>query len=592
MPTLFTPRAVPEQPYLVRLTYDTDIQTADDGTEQRIARRTIPVREEVFTVQPLTAAESAQLDALLTGQVTEWSVPFWPDGEGTAGRTARYADDVQARRHGAAAATAEVAFRFTGGTAPGVAMPTTPEVFTAVVAPIDGSEDPRVTTHRQVDRIDSPSAGFQDYARRTGPITERTVSLWLTPASVTSLETWFHGLRGRCGAFELPTYQRDLVVLQGLTGDTLTIQACGYSSTLFPLPHRRRLALIAADGTITAVTVLDATDNGDGTETIVLDDDAPAGTVLVSLLLLVRLASDTLEIEWQPGVASTTLTVVELPAEVGRLGETVADTYLGYETSRQAGDLVELYDVEVDGTTLRYTTADTAFTFDGNSYASLVGARTGFAVGSSEGKQGEVTLRVPRDHALAAYIIGGLPTTTMAVTIRRVHRQAATDAVIPFRGNVLRGRITGPACELVLGTLQSVLGRQLPRMLTQRPCAHVHYGPLCQVVRASFTHTGLTVTDVAGRTITVTGANAFNMVEGLVRLASGKTESVEAQVGDQLTLKAALGVAVSDVVTLVEGCDHQASTCDLIFANIQNFGGELNMPAWSPFEGPGLVGGA
>jgi hypothetical protein len=101
--------------------------------------------------------------------------------------------------------------------------------------------------------------------------------------------------------------------------------------------------------------------------------------------------------------------------------------------------------------------------------------------------------------------------------------------------------------------------------------------------------------------VTVSGANAIAgsdvhyFQEGVLRTADGRSMFIEAfdagTVADQLTLKERLdGLEENDIVTLVAGCDHQATTCDTRFVNIEKFGGETNLPDRNPFTGAGLGG--
>lgn len=87
MARVFSPRAVPVAPYFVsRWAYLTDIQTAEDGTEQRIALRTIPTETWAFTVRALALFGQGWRKTLLQGALygdvaTAWAIPQWPDGQ-------------------------------------------------------------------------------------------------------------------------------------------------------------------------------------------------------------------------------------------------------------------------------------------------------------------------------------------------------------------------------------------------------------------------------------------------------------------------------------------------------------------------------
>ena len=72
--------------YRARLSYLTNVLTAEDDTEMRRCTRVIPARSDTFQLTvpeqggAAGAAETAWLDALLfAGQASEWALPSWPD---------------------------------------------------------------------------------------------------------------------------------------------------------------------------------------------------------------------------------------------------------------------------------------------------------------------------------------------------------------------------------------------------------------------------------------------------------------------------------------------------------------------------------
>jgi hypothetical protein len=176
---------------------------------------------------------------------------------------------------------------------------------------------------RSVERLDSPTAGFQDVAVGPFPLREWTPNLWLEgPVAAAALQTWFDGLKGSQTTFWMPTWQNDLDVVGG-GGNQLVVRDIGYTEGYFPKLSRRHLALLigAADRApdLTNVvhrTVTAAVDQGDGTELLTLDGTWSNPT-MTSFMLLTRIADDTLTVEWEtPEIAACTLRLRELAAEV------------------------------------------------------------------------------------------------------------------------------------------------------------------------------------------------------------------------------------------------------------------------------------
>ncbi len=381
MAPVFAPFAAATDPfYSYRLSYLTDIQTAEDGTERRVQLRVVPKREVSFLARTSQAYRTAWLDALVYGaQATSLAVPYWPHGTqltqtATAGSTVTlhvesttdrdftqggyavawsheglceevtitsltgttlvvptlannyaagafvlpsvrgvFRGALTTARLSASVADLPVAFELAHGTDPDVDTLSTAVFTTVPYLRVDVSHD----YARQVDVIDSPTSFSADYARAATPVGTRPFRVWVNSRSAAaSLVAWFQGVKGRLTAFWLPTYQQDLDVTDGLGTDTLTITRCGYTTYQFPNPSRRRLAFIEPNGTVTNLTVTDAVDNGDGTETLTLSGSSPAGATLTSYLLYGRLASDTLELRWRTnGFADCEMGFVEIPAE-------------------------------------------------------------------------------------------------------------------------------------------------------------------------------------------------------------------------------------------------------------------------------------
>ncbi len=365
----------------LELEYYTEVQRSDNGTEKRAMYRDIPMRRLETKPLTLEAWRSGWLDSLLYGGFAELvTVPYWPHmarltapaapGTGVAlaldttdrdfavgGRLVLWTDERTAeecvitaaggasvtvqtlagtwaagtpvmpawRGHYSAdpgpehlsAYAVEVALKFEMEIDPydtGIDAATDPEVFGAV--PVNRVET--VHTHeRAVDRHLSPFYTHDDYRRRNSPFGSRPYVLWIeSKADAAAVTAWFHARRGRLKPFWMPTFEQDLAVVSGLGTTSIIVEERGYTEWM-TARARRQLAFCEPDGTVTALEVTGAADNGNGTETLSLSGTAPLGTSLVSFLLYGRLASDVLRIEWYNSEqASCEIGLVELPEEV------------------------------------------------------------------------------------------------------------------------------------------------------------------------------------------------------------------------------------------------------------------------------------
>jgi hypothetical protein len=138
--------------------------------------------------------------------------------------------------------------------------------------------------------------------------------------SIAALKAFLHRRKGRAVPFWLPTWRRDLPLAEAIAaGETFDIKDVGYTELQFPFVSRRHIALISTAGDVTIREIAYAVDNGDGTETITVSGalpEMPAST-MVSLLTLMRLADDQVEIEWSTrAMAQARVPVTEIPREV------------------------------------------------------------------------------------------------------------------------------------------------------------------------------------------------------------------------------------------------------------------------------------
>jgi hypothetical protein len=107
--------------------------------------------------------------------------------------------------------------------------------------------------------------------------------------------------RGMMEPVWLPSWKHDLWLLRDAldTDALITIEACGYTERMFPHESRRHLILIDQQLNYVIRRVISATNNGDGTESLLLE--APLGLAFklrqteICFLLLARQSSDDVE---------------------------------------------------------------------------------------------------------------------------------------------------------------------------------------------------------------------------------------------------------------------------------------------------------
>jgi hypothetical protein len=169
------------------------------------------------------------------------------------------------------------------------------------------------TIGREQQVIDSVTGRV--YVTGSEAIGEETYQMHVWINSADQLFAWrefLHYIRGAWGKFYMPTFQNDLPLFQDFTlgGNQFLVPEMGIANLLGGAAPKRDLRIVTSDGSIYYRRITLVTDNGNGTETITLDDIVGSGSPDTS-------AIDETRISW--------LNLVRLDGDVARLNH----TYLG-----------------------------------------------------------------------------------------------------------------------------------------------------------------------------------------------------------------------------------------------------------------------
>lgn len=259
--------------------------------------------------------------------------------------------------------------------------------------------------------------------------------------------------------------------------------------------------------------------------------------------------------------------------------------------------IADLYDfVLVDGTTLRYTSADKDLTVSGNVYSSagvkLDRGKTRIVVGVQVDTLDISAYANPTDTIGATPFIQSLGNGALdgaQVTLWRI--------VMPTFGDTSTGPLwlfSGQVAEIAFGRMSArirvksdlqLLNAHMPRNVYQAGCLHTLYDSGCTLNRATFAITG-TVSSATLTSITPTaslGANGYFDL-GIIKFTSGANNGVSMTVKQYtsgvFTLMRPLNSvsANGDTFTAYPGCDKLQATCTAKFNNLNNFRGFPYVP--------------
>jgi hypothetical protein len=265
-------------------------------------------------------------------------------------------------------------------------------------------------------------------------------------------------------------------------------------------------------------------------------------------------------------------------------------SYAGQEASVQDAMPVLLFQFIQGVTTYRYCNLAAAITRSGQSWLPAVIVPGNFSHAGDIPKD-PLSLRLPRDNALAATFLGYAPDVITTLTVFRTNYDD-TEVVTYWKGRVAHGSATGDIVTLTCESLYAALRRMGLYPVYQRPCRRALYGPGCNVVREDHDHVEL-CSAVAGAVVTIPGGSELADLTGGTLLYDGTERMILVHDGDTITLmqpiKALILALVANPggvnVTLYDGCDHTADTCRDVFNNLGNYGGFLGIPDRNPMRG-------
>lgn len=247
----------------------------------------------------------------------------------------------------------------------------------------------------------------------------------------------------------------------------------------------------------------------------------------------------------------------------------------------------------VDGTVLRYTSADIDVTVGGATFSHqgpiIQRSRTRQAIGLAVD---QLDLDISADPAtllsglpwLQAISNGALDGTE--VELRRAFTASPADALLgniagtvhQFSGRVSDTETDSLTARVIVRSWLELLNTPLPRNLYQPPCGYSLYDAGCGVSRAAFA-VNTSVSSGSTRQVLncalAAAAGYFDIGEVVFNSGQnlGVRRTVKTYVPGTVTLAYPLpkAVSVGDTFTIYPGCDKRLATCDIKFSNTARF---------------------
>jgi len=255
----------------------------------------------------------------------------------------------------------------------------------------------------------------------------------------------------------------------------------------------------------------------------------------------------------------------------------------------------------IDGTVLRWTSAQADFTLGGNVWSaagpiivrSQARSVVGVEVDTLDLQMSASTLLLVNGVPFLAALRGGM-FDGASVLLNRIFFTApgvpvnATGVgdVILFLGDIGDIEAGRTSATVRVNSLLQRLQTQLPRNFYQPGCINTVYDAQCALVKATWEVTGVIVAASTASTLSVALGNAKGWFDqGIVRFTSGPnaglTRTVRAYMLGSISVMSPFPYVpgLGDAFTARPGCDKSQNTCKVKFSNLAHFRGQPYIPS-------------
>lgn len=264
-------------------------------------------------------------------------------------------------------------------------------------------------------------------------------------------------------------------------------------------------------------------------------------------------------------------------------------SYTAREQSAHDGHPLELYRFSLGESQWLYTSADHVVVMGEDEYQPVYIKRGGFTRGG-DARKSTLDVEVGATNPVALLFRTGWLAGPMIVTIWRHHYEDAEFSVL-WKGRVSWCKWSGSVATLTSDSVFTLFRRAGLRRVYQIGCPHALYSQACGLAAADWEVAGIAST-VNGNLVSVAAAAGYAngyFSGGMIKVGD-EYRMITAHAGADITLVDAVADLVAGTaVTLWPGCDRSIATCNVRFANVNNYGGLPYLPSKNPFSGDALV---
>ncbi len=254
---------------------------------------------------------------------------------------------------------------------------------------------------------------------------------------------------------------------------------------------------------------------------------------------------------------------------------------------------VELYEFTSNSAQFLLTPHEFDVDLDDRLYTSLPIKRNELALGAEAAKSA-LELQLPPDCDLVRHLLAiALTGETTSITLRIGTRDWWDDSWGDYwwlsgtrwMGRVLGVEIADDVARVRCESAQVSLKRIGLRRLYSRKCSHVLYSSACG---ASPISASAVVIDRYGRNLEfedeIPDSVRGGLAGGWLQTTEGMRHMIVTEYGSGVELLYPVAIEPGTEVQLTVGCDHNTSTCESRFDNLDNYGGFPAIPSKNPFS--------
>ncbi len=270
-------------------------------------------------------------------------------------------------------------------------------------------------------------------------------------------------------------------------------------------------------------------------------------------------------------------------------------SFLSLETSRSAGQPIELYEFTYGVFIYRYNTTASEVVINNMPYLPMPLLREAITL-TSDIRRSQLTITAPYNFEVANFFRASIPASPISVTIKKKHRNDA-EVITEWIGRIITAEWKHSGVQMYCESYYSAIQGNANMRYYGYSCPHMLYGNRCKVSRISY-RTVAVASTVSGTSVTSsvfsTKPNGY-FTGGYLMFYDGTTglthmRYISAHSGSTVTLSNQIPeLTAGKQVEVYPGCDHALATCRDKFNNHINFGGFPWIPGRNPFTSSSTI---